>query len=259
MKITASTCSTTDAPQAGDGVTRDAFLGGKVTVLQPKQGYRAAVDPVLLAASVDAQTGDSVLELGCGVGVALLCLSRRVPGLSAAGLEIQPELARLARENAALNGFEIDVTVGNVADAPAPLRQMRFNHVIANPPYHKLGSGLPPDNENRRLAETEYVPLACWTRFAARRLRPGGTMLMILPPARLSDFLSELPPSVGGVQVKPVRPRANSDANRVLLKARKGSSAAFRLAADFILHAGEGNDFSADANSVLREGRELVF
>lgn len=60
--------------------SHDQFLGGRLMVAQPKTGYRAGVDPVLLAASVPAVRGESVLELGCGVGVASLCLAARVPG-----------------------------------------------------------------------------------------------------------------------------------------------------------------------------------
>ena len=41
---------------ADDDLTRDAFLGGRVTLLQPRRGYRAGTDPVLLAASVEAHT-----------------------------------------------------------------------------------------------------------------------------------------------------------------------------------------------------------
>ena len=48
--------------------SHDQFLGGRLMVAQPKTGYRAGVDPVLLAASVPAVRGESVLELGCGVG-----------------------------------------------------------------------------------------------------------------------------------------------------------------------------------------------
>mgnify|MGYP001821000592 CR=1 FL=1 len=58
-----------------DDLSRDAFLGGKLHLLQPKTGYRAGVDPVLLAASVPAAAGERVLDLGCGVGAAALCLS----------------------------------------------------------------------------------------------------------------------------------------------------------------------------------------
>ena len=48
----------------------DGFLGGRLKIFQPKSGYRAATDPVFLAAAVPAQAGQSVLELGCGAGVA---------------------------------------------------------------------------------------------------------------------------------------------------------------------------------------------
>ncbi|WP_348656358.1 methyltransferase, partial [uncultured Sulfitobacter sp.] len=73
-----------------DALTRDAFLGGKLHLWQPRKGYRAGVDPVLLAATVPAQAGQRVLELGCGVGAVSLCLGARVPGLQLTGVEIQP-------------------------------------------------------------------------------------------------------------------------------------------------------------------------
>ena len=68
-------------------LTRDKFLDGQLTILQPRYGYRAGVDPVFLAASVPAKPGQNVLELGCGAGVASLCLARRVSGLSLFGVE----------------------------------------------------------------------------------------------------------------------------------------------------------------------------
>ena len=89
--------------------TTDDFLGGQLQIKQPLNGYRAGVDPILLAASVHAEVGQTVLELGCGVGVASLALGRRVSGVSITGIEIQPDYADLARENARTNG--IDMTV----------------------------------------------------------------------------------------------------------------------------------------------------
>ena len=54
-------------------LTDDGFLDGRLRILQPKAGYRAATDPVLLAAFAPAEPGQSVVELGCGTGVASLC------------------------------------------------------------------------------------------------------------------------------------------------------------------------------------------
>mgnify|MGYP003408994725 CR=1 FL=1 len=60
---------------APEDLTDDKFLCGKLQLLQPRKGYRAATDPVLLAAAVPARSGQSVLDLGCGAGAAALSVS----------------------------------------------------------------------------------------------------------------------------------------------------------------------------------------
>ncbi|MCZ8088489.1 MAG: methyltransferase, partial [Rhodobacteraceae bacterium] len=87
-----------------DALSDDKFLMGRLRLLQPVKGYRAATDPVLLAAACPARAGETVLDLGCGAGAAGLCLATRVPGVVLAGLEVQPEYADLARRNADRNG-----------------------------------------------------------------------------------------------------------------------------------------------------------
>src|SRR5574343_1545621 len=97
-----------------DQLTDDKFLCGRLRLWQPAQGYRAATDPVLLAAACPATAGQSVLDLGCGAGAAALCLAARVPDLALAGLELQPEYADLARRNAARNGVAMQVECGDL-------------------------------------------------------------------------------------------------------------------------------------------------
>ena len=84
---------------ADEDLTEDAFLDGRARLLQPRKGYRAATDPVFLAAAVAARPGDWVLDIGCGAGAAAACLAARVPGLKLHGLELQPPYAALARRN----------------------------------------------------------------------------------------------------------------------------------------------------------------
>lgn len=238
----------------------DAFLGGRLRLWQPRVGYRAAVDPVLLAAAVAARPGQSVLELGCGAGAAILCLATRVPGLTLAGIELQARYADLARRNAARNGVALAVETGDLAQLPAVLRH-GFDHVIANPPFYPA-DGSPSPDPGRDTALRTGLALAAWFDVAARRLNPGGDLTLILAAAALPEALVAIAPRLGSVAVLPVAPRAGKPAHRIILRAHKGKRAALRLLAPFVLHDGEAHardrdSHTAAANTVLRDGGDL--
>ena len=243
-----------------EDLTQDAFLCGKLQLWQPRQGYRAATDPVLLAAACPALPGQSVLDLGCGVGAAALCLATRVPDLRLAGLELQPEYAELARRNAAQNGIAMQIEVGNLADMPKALR-MDFDHVIANPPYYPKG-GTPSPNAGRATALQIDTPLGDWVQAASRRLAPGGWLTLICGADGLPEVLAAMGGKLGSASVLPLAPRIGKPALRILLRARKTGRAAFRLLAPFIIHDGPSHDgdresYTPRASAILRNGESL--
>jgi tRNA1(Val) A37 N6-methylase TrmN6 len=242
-------------------LTDDRFLGGRLALLQPRQGYRAATDPVLLGAAVDARPGQAVLDLGCGAGAASLCLAARVPGLRIAGIERQPAYAALARENAARNGLAFEVVEGDLAQMPDALRRA-FDHVIANPPYLPPGSGTAAGDPGREAAQREETPLPVWIDAASRRLAPGGWLTLIHETARLPALLAALDRRLGSAAVLPLAPRAGRPASRVLMRARKGGRGPFRLLPPLVLHEGDAHDgdrdsFTAEAQAILRDGVAL--
>ena len=244
-----------------DDLTDDGFLGGRLRILQPRVGYRAATDPVLLAAATEVKAGQSVLELGCGAGVASLCLALRVPGVTLTGVERQPAYAALARGNAARNGVALDVVEGDLAAMPEALRRP-FDHVIANPPYFGPGSGTPARDPGREAAQRENTPLAVWIDAGTRRLVPGGWMTVIHEAARLPDLLAATDGRLGSLALLPLIPRVGRAATRVILRARKGGRAAFRLLPPLILHDGPAHDgdrdsFTPELRAVLRDGAAL--
>jgi tRNA1(Val) A37 N6-methylase TrmN6 len=244
--------------------TVDALLGGRVRLIQPAGGYRAATDPVLLAAACPARPGESVLDLGCGAGAAALCLAARVPGLALAGLEIQPAYADLARRNAAMNGAQLSVWEGDAAAPPPDLRAQVFDQVIANPPFFEAAAPGSPAADRDAARREGAGGVALWIDAGLRRLKQGGWLTVIHRAERLPEMLAPLAGRAGAVAVLPLAARAGRDAKRVILRARKDRGGPFRLAPPLVLHEGPAHDRDADdfteaARAILRDAAALDF
>ncbi|MCZ0813887.1 MAG: tRNA1(Val) (adenine(37)-N6)-methyltransferase [Pseudomonadota bacterium] len=247
-----------------DRLSTDAFLGGKLRILQPRDGYRAGIDPVLLAASIPARAGDRVLDLGCGAGVAALCLARRIEGVRLTGLELQPDYADLARRNASANRIEMQVETGDLTDMPAALREQQFDHVISNPPYFDRRASTAARDTGREIALGEGTPLADWVKAAAKRTAPKGHATFIQRTARLPDLLMAMARHFGSLEVLPLIPRPGRAARLVLVRGRKGGRADFRLHDGWVLHNGASHDgdrenYNTATACILRSGAALPF
>ena len=234
----------------------DRLLDGRVSLRQPLEGYRAAIDPVLLAAAVPARPGERVLELGCGVGAAALCLLARVPDVTVTGLELQPALAALARHNAETNAAaRCFVLEGDVAAPPKALGS-GFDRVLLNPPFQPSGAEGSP-LASKDLANREgAASLATWLDLGIRRLKQGGTLTLIHRAERLSALLLILEAQAGDIRVLPLWPQVGRPAKRILVQATRSSRAAMTLLPGLALHAPDGT-FTAEAEAVLRGAAEL--
>ena len=247
-----------------DALRRDGFLGGALHLWQPKDGYRAGIDPVLLAASVPAEAGQSVLDLGCGAGAAALCLGTRVDGLTLVGVERHPGFAALAQRNGRDAGLPFAVFQCDLTEMPAELQARRFDHVIANPPYYDRSRGTRSGNERREVALGEDTPLSEWLRVAAKRLAPRGRLHIILRADRLADALAACHGRLGSLEILPIAAREGREAELVILRARKEGRAKLRLHAPVTLHAGaqhpgDRDHYTPRISDVLRRGAPLEF
>ncbi|QJE72482.1 methyltransferase [Aerophototrophica crusticola] len=240
-------------------VGETALLGGRVRLLQPEKGYRAAIDPVFLAASVPAREGERVLELGCGTGAALLCLAARVQGCALTGLELQPFAAGLVRESADLTGVADRVTVveGDLSDPPPDLKPNSFHHVMMNPPFHEAGRHTPSPHAHKAQSHGEgTADLAAWVQGALRFLKSRGTLTAIYPADRLEHLLALLAGRFGDIRVFPLWPRQGLPAKRVIVQARRDARGPTLLLPGLVLH-GEGSGYAPQAEAVLRDAAPL--
>lgn len=236
-------------------LTHDAFLGGRITVTQPRKGFRAGSDAVLLAAAVPGSDGTAI-EAGCGVGAAMLCLAWRVPDMRVTGLEVNADMAALAARNIDANGLgdRARVVIGDIAAPPAEVVSGTFDHGFANPPFFTTAHDRSPVAA-RALARTEgdTGTLARWIDFLRRAVRKGGTITLIHRAERLAELQALLP----GTTTLPLLPRAGMPPKRVLVRAISGGEGPARVLPGFVLHDDAG--YTVAAQEVLRHGQALVF
>jgi tRNA1(Val) A37 N6-methylase TrmN6 len=237
-------------------LTENTVMGGRVTLLQPRRGYRIAVDAVLLAAAVDARAGERVLDLGAGVGAVGLCIAARVAGCDITGIELQPALAALGERNARLNGAESRVrTLVHDLAHPLPATLGPFDHVVTNPPYLTPAVADPPPDPSKALATIESsADLLRWLTVATGALKSAGTLLAIHRSDRLEEIVDVLARlGWGDITVKRLPPAA-----RVLVRARHADSLRRHEAPPLILHRADGG-YTDEAEAILRHGQPLAF
>lgn len=236
--------------------TEDAILGGKLRIRQPARGYRVNVDTLLLAAAMpsDGIGEGPIVEVGCGVGAALLAVAQRCAarGTRFVGIERDPTYALLARENVAFNDLSHAVEIME-ADAFAPPEDLgQFHRVFFNPPYDDPGAGREP-SEDRRAAYVAERPIGDWIKVWSNRMKANANMTLIHRAHRLGDILAALDGRLGGIEVFPIRPSANAKARRVIVRAWKGSRAPLKLFRGLDLHPEDGHEkHTPEAEAILR-------
>ena len=208
---------------------------------------------MLVAAAVPATAGESVLELGSGVGVASLCLAARVAGVKVLGIEIDPELTRIANANAARNGMADRVRFV-AADASGFGHEEAFDHAFFNPPFHPdMGQISPKPARDRARRDTEDA-VCHWTRMALALTKAQSRVTAIIRADRVEEMLAGA--SEMSTIVFPLFPRRGEAAKRAIVRITKGEPPGCRFAAGLVLHQQGGRSTEA-AEAVLRHGAPL--
>lgn len=226
----------------------EGWLGGRLLLRQPPRGaHRAGTDAVLLAALIAPQPGQVVCDVGASTGAVGLASCLAAPASRAVLVERDPDLAARARENAALNGLaervtvvEADVLAPGAARRAAGLMPESADLVLTNPPFFEPGRGRVSPDPGKAAAHQLDGTLDDWLRACTDIAKPDGRIGLIHRADALGDVLDGLRGRFGALTIRPVHPRADAPAIRILVCGIKGSRAPLSLSAPLVLHDADG-------------------
>lgn len=251
-------------------LSRDAFLGGRLVVSQPRQGFRAGLDSVLLGAAV-RPSARRILDLGAGAGTAALVALADLPEATATLVEIDPAMAAIATANLAANGMAArgrvlvtDVAARGSVRSAAGLAADHYDAVIANPPFFDPGAGSAPSAARATARHMPPETLELWVKTAATHAAPGGEVIFVHAAASLPLLLPAFTARFGAVTVLPLTPREGEAASRILIRGTKGSRAPFALLASRALHEAAAapsgrSGFTPPFDAIFRGAARLIW
>lgn len=234
-------------------------LNKRVKLIQPSTGFRTSMDSVLVAAACPAKPGDTILDLGCGVGSAGLCVLYRVPETTLTGIDIQANHIKLAQNNAALNATA-SRTNFETADVLTYKTPQTYDHVICNPPYLDAGTHLVSPDQSKAAARSHSADgpgFLKWIDTAYRALRQGGCLTLIHRADHIDRIIRDCGSRFGGTTVIPLWPKAGMDAKRVIIRTVKDRRSAARLHTGLVLHTQDGK-YTPEAEKILRDGEQIL-
>ena len=211
-------------------------LWNGVSLLQPDSHFRLGTDSVACAWFSHFPKHARIADLGCGSGALALMLLASEPSLQVTGIELQPDAAAAALENARRNQLAFTPISGDLRQIRTLLPAGSMDGVISNPPYFPVGSGKPAEGPLAQARSEETCSLSQLCDAADWLLRWGGSFTLVHRPERLVDLIWELRcRRLEPKRIRFVRHRPDSGINLVLLEARKGGKPGLQYEPDLIL------------------------
>lgn len=241
-------------------------LGGRVKLCHIPGSLKASIDSVLLAASCPAKPGSKILDLGCGVGTAGLCVLNRVENTELTGIDIQDDHIEMAEHNAALNAlserstFSTQSIMDYVRYLEGSATKPYFDHVICNPPYLDAGAHLTSLHAKKQTAigqSEEGAALQDWLDCALRNLKNGGSFTIIHRADHTDKIIQGLGKRFGAIEIIPFWPKSGQPAKRVIIRALKNRQSPAHLHPGLTLHEEDGS-YTKETEEILRNAAPLL-
>ncbi len=191
-------------------------------IIQKTDGFKFGMDAVLLADFAKGMRAKRCMDLCTGSGIVPLLLSVKTKTEHIDALEIQTDIADMARRSAEYNSLSERVVIaqGDLKNAADIYGKRVFDAVTCNPPYMKCGTAVVNEADTKMVSRHEVMcTLDDVMSAAADLLKVGGRLYMVHRPSRLADiFVSMRNFRIEPKRMRLVAPSADKAPNLVLIE-----------------------------------------
>lgn len=202
-------------------------------------------DAVVLSSFCRVKKGAKVCDLGTGNGIIALLLAAHTEAERIVGVEIQEQVANMARRSAALNHLSgrIEILNLDLKDAPQVIGKNSFDLVVCNPPYGKAGRSFFASPDPRSIARHEILcTLSDCVSSASALVKNGGSVCFVCPALRIAELFSLFEQHRLAVKrARTVHPRYGAPPSVLLIEGVKGGKAGMTWLSPLFLADQEGN------------------
>lgn len=222
-------------------------------LIQKKNGFCFGVDAVLVANFADIKGNETVIDLGTGTGIIPILIAGKTPAKSVVGIEIQEEIALMAKRSVEMNNLEqrVKIVCGDIKNSVQLFGGSSFDVVITNPPYMNCGGGLLNISDTKSISRHEILcTLEDIMKASGSLLVPGGQFVMVHRPDRLADIVWLMRKySIEPKYMRFVHPSPYKKANLILIKGTRQGRPQLKMLEPLYVYDENGN-FSREIDEI---------
>ena len=226
-------------------------------IIQNTEGFCFGVDSVLLTEFArDMKKNKTIVDLGTGTGIIGILLSKKVEASKIMGVEIQKDVANMAKKSVELNNLQNIMQILNEDVKNLSLEKNSFDYVVTNPPYKKKGTGIINREDKQIISRHETtVNLEEWIKVASQLLKDNGAIYMVHRPERLNEIIENLRKyRLEPKRIRFVYPKVNKNSNLVLIKAVKYANSFLKVEKPLIIYNEDGT-YTDEILKIYEEGK----
>ena len=215
-------------------------------IIQNKTGFCFGIDSVLLANfAKEIKDNAEIMDIGTGTGIISILLSKKANARKIYGIEIQEEVANMAKRSVELNNLESKITIinKNIKDIFEEFMPYTMDAIVTNPPYIKVNTGAKNDDIKKLISRHEIeCNLEDIVKISYKLLKSKGKFYMVHRAERIVDIFYlfrkyKLEPK----KVRFIQSYVDKAPNLVLIKAIKNAGKELKIEKPLIIYKDENN------------------